>query len=101
MEGKKLSFKHLPIVPLQPLKQLPVEFKGRLVVLAEFQPYSKPIFFLVHWQVGPQNHSKIPYYFHNDETTLSLSQITFLYLLSAGISNTCLSTFHLQLTVKC
>ena len=38
MEGKKLSFKHLPIAPLSPLKQLPVEFKGRLVVLAEFQP---------------------------------------------------------------
>ena len=46
MEGKELSFKHLPIAP-QHLKQLPVEFKGRLVDQAEFQPYSKPIFFLV------------------------------------------------------
>ena len=100
MEGKELSFKHLPIAP-QHLKQLPVEFKGRLVDQAEFQPIQSQFSsWFKHWQMGPQNHSKIPYYLHNDETTLSLSQIIFLYLLSTGISNTSLSTFHLQLTVK-
>lgn len=57
MEGKELSFKHLPIAPLHPLKQLPVEFKGRLVDQAEFQPYSKPIFFLVQTLAGGSSKS--------------------------------------------
>lgn len=68
MEVEKLSFKHLLIALLQPLKQLPVEFKVSLVVLAELSQIQ-----LSAWSTGRWAH-KITQESHH--ISLSMKQLS-------------------------